>query len=215
MAAQESYRSGYVVPGGRPNAGKSTLLSQRIGEFFLSLILLLCFHAFSQAVAAQTTTRRAAASPIRLRVRGRRIVLTAGGRTQPLDLGEKVSAARLDGVKLLFVTRRADFNYLLLDAHGTSKLKGDMHECGAGEEFDLLWLKLTPAWRLVESRGARYESCWGSVTSEDGYQIEKNVLRLAYSDFKWKREVRLTYDADQPERGFVSEESEMKDNPTD
>jgi hypothetical protein len=136
-----------------------------------------------------------------------------GGRTQALALGDKISAARLDSVKLLLVTRRDGFVYLLADAYGPSKLKGDMHECGAGEEFDLVWLKLTTAWRFVEARSARYESCWGSVTSDDGYKIERRVLRIAYSDFKWKRESRLTYDADQPERGFTLEESEMKDIP--
>jgi hypothetical protein len=184
--------------------------SLRLSALALSLLILLPF----QVVAARTIAKPAP-SFISLRPRGRRILLTAGGRTLPLDLGDKVSAARLDSVKLLFVTRRADFNYLLVDAHGTSKLKPDMHECGAGQEFDLLWLKLTTAWRLVEARGARYESCWGSVTSEDGYKIEKNVLSVAYSDFRQKREFRLTYDADAPERGFVIEESEMKDNPLD
>jgi hypothetical protein len=186
-----NYRSGYVA-------------------LALSLLVLLHFH-----VVPARTKAKPAASSIKLRARGRRIVLTAGGRTQKLYLGDKISAARLDSVTLLFVTRRDGFVYLLADARGPSKLKGDMHECGAGEEFDLVWLKLTPAWRLAEARSARYESCWGSVTSDDGYKIERRVLRLAYSDFKWKREFRLTYDADQPERGFTLEESEMKDNPLD
>jgi hypothetical protein len=139
-------------------------------------------------------------------------MLTADGRAHLLAVADKLSAARLDGVMLLFITRRADFNYLLVDAQGTSKLKPDMHQCGAGEEYDLLWLKLTTDWRLVEARAARYESCWGSTTSDDGYKIERNVLRIAYSDFQRKRECRLTYDADQPERGYTLEESEMKGN---
>ena len=190
----------------------------------LSLILLAVAFAPTHVCAAgvqnssantPSKSKLTSKESVKLRARGRRILLTAGGRTSLLDPGDKVSAARLDSVKLLFITRRADFNYLLVDAQGMSKLKPDDRQCGAGEEYDLLWLKLTPAWRLVEARGARYESCWGSVTSDDGYQIEKNVLRIAYSDFGRKRECRLTYDADQPERGYLLEESEMKDNPLD
>jgi hypothetical protein len=181
--------------------------SRRLPALALALFVLLPFHV----AAARATTERAVTPSIKLRARGRRIVLTAGGRTQTLALGDKISSARLDSVKLIFVTRRAGFVYLLADARGQSKLRPDMHECGAGEEFDLVWLKLNARWRLVEARSARYESCWGSVTSDDGYKIEKRVLRVAYSDFKWKRESRLTYDADQPEHGFTLEESEMKD----
>lgn len=153
----------------------------------------------------------AARESIKLGARGRRIVLRAEGRTRVLDLGEKISSARLETVKLLFVTRRDDFVYLVADARGWSKLRQDMHECGAGEEYDLLWLKLTPDWRLADAQAARYESCWGSTTSEDGYEIKQNVLRLTYSDFSRKRESQLTYDADQPERGFQIKESELKD----
>lgn len=185
--------------------------------------VLLAFALAPSHVVAARAQRQSANTPnkskpagkesVRLRPRGRRIVLTAGGRTHALDLGDKLSAARLEAVELLFVTRRPDFVYLFADARGTSKLKSDMHQCGAGEEFDLVWMKLTPDWRLVEARAARYESCWGSTTSEDGYRVERNTLRIAYSDFQRKLECRLTYDADQPERGFVLEESEMKDTP--
>jgi hypothetical protein len=190
----------------------------------LSLILLALMlapthvrAARSQHSSADTTSKSklTAKESVRLRAHGRRILLTVGGKTQSLDLGDKLSAARLDSVKLIFVTRRSDFNYLLVDARGTSKLKQDMHECGAGEEYDLLWLKLTTNWRLIEARGARYESCWGSTTSDDGYRVENNVLHIAYSDFQRKLECRLTYDADQPERGYTLEESEMKDNQLD
>lgn len=191
----------------------------------LSLILLALMlaptharAALAQHSSADTTSKKSkltAKESVRLRARGRRMLLTAGGKTQSLDLGDKLSAARLDGVKLIFNTRRSDFNYLLVDARGTSKLKQDMHQCGAGEENDLVWLKLTTDWRLVEARGARYESCWGSTTSDDGYRVEKNVLHIAYSDFQRKLECRLTYDADQPERGYTLEESVMKDNHLD
>ena len=182
--------------------------ARKLSALALALLALLPFQA-----AASRLTAKPAAALVKLRVRGRRVLLTAGGRTQTLALGDKISSARLDSVKLIFITRRAGFVYLLADARGQSKLKPDMHECGAGEEFDLVWLKLTARWQLVEARSARYESCWGSVTSDDGYKIEKRVLRVAYSDFKWKRESRLSYDADQPERGFTLEESEMKDIP--
>ena len=148
---------------------------------------------------------------VKLRPRGRQLMLTIAGHSHLLNVSAQIEAAKLDDVIPLLFTRRTDFNYLLAAACGPSKLKPDMHECGAGTECDLLWLKLTPAWRIADARVALYESCWQSTTSEDGYKIDKNSLRIEYDNFLFKHHYRLTYDAEQPEHGLVIEESALKE----
>jgi hypothetical protein len=123
-----------------------------------------------------------------------------------------VDAAKLDDVSVLFATRRADFLYLLVAACGSSKLKPDDRQCGAGEECNLLWIKLNASWQINDIKAVRYESCWAPITSNEGYKIKGNTLQMEYSDFREKKEYKLTYDADQPEGGFHVAESAMKDD---
>ena len=173
--------------------------------------IALLFALLWLSVGAAQTQPPAAPTDIKLRPHKRQLTLTVDGHSYLLDVAAQLEAAKLEEATPLFFTRRTDFNYLLATVCGPSKLKPDDHECGAGTECDLLWVKLTPAWRVADSRAALYESCWQSSTSEDGYQIDKNILRVEYDNFLFKHHYRLTYDADQPERGLVIEESALKE----
>jgi hypothetical protein len=143
------------------------------------------------------------------RGRGRTLVVTSGRVSRTLDVKEQVYAARLDEVKLLLVTRRESFVYLLVDACGPSKLVPDARRCGAADECGLLWIKLGRAWKISDIKAARYESCWQSSTSADGYKISGRKLQLEYDDFTVQKHYRLSYDAERPERGFQLEESTL------
>lgn len=164
------------------------------------------------SVGATQTPKPAAQTNVRLRPHGRQIVLRVAGQSHLLDVAAQLEAARVAEATPLFFTRRADFNYLLADVCGPSKAKSDMHQCGAGTECALLWVKLTPAWRVAEARAALYESCWQSATSDDGYKIEQNILRIAYDNFLFKHHEKVSYDAAQPERGLVIEESALQEH---
>jgi hypothetical protein len=177
----------------------------------LAVIALLTAVLWLSVGAAQTP-KPSSQTNVKLRPRGRQLALSVDGQSHLLDVAAQLEAARLDAATPLFFTRRADFNYLLADVCGPSKAKSDMHECGAGTECDLLWVKLTPAWRVVEARAAPYESCWQSATSDDGYKIEKNILRVEYDNFLFKHHEKVSYDADRPERGLVVEESALQEN---
>ncbi len=71
--------------------------------------------------------RGASTAQTRLRVSrdGRSISFVERGRSYVLALGDKVGAARIEAVKLLLVTRRGEFTYLLIDVCGASKRRPD------------------------------------------------------------------------------------------
>ena len=167
----------------------------------IALCLLMLFT--SSAVLAQKATDR---SQVRLRGRGRTLVLTSGSVRRTLDVKKQVSVARLDEVKLLFQTRRGSFNYLLVDACGPSKAVPDAKRCGAADECSLLWIKLDAAWKVSDIKGVPYLSCWQPISSSD-YKISGRTVEWEYDDFGEKKHYKFSYDADEPERGFQMTES--------
>jgi len=62
------------------------------------------------------------------------------GRTHEISLKGLFDAVELDSVKLQSATESKGFMYMLLDVEGPSKLPRDNHECGAGNESNLVWL---------------------------------------------------------------------------
>jgi hypothetical protein len=178
----------------------------------LKIVLFVLILFASSAVFAQKAMEK---SQIKLRGKGQSLILTSGRSRRTLDVKEQVSAARLDDVKLLLVTRRGSFTYLLVDACGPSKAVPDARRCGAAEECDLLWIKLDDAWKISDIKSARYESCWQtSSSSSDGYKISGQKLRMEYDNFSERKHYKLTYDAEQPEQGFTIEESPLEDRAT-
>jgi hypothetical protein len=176
---------------------------RNVSTLMLATVLLVQSGAQAQTVAGQPE--------IKARVRGRfQLVLKAHGKAHAFDVTESVDAAKLDDATILFETRRQDFTYLLISACGPSKLKPDDHECGAGRECNLLWLKLSAAWKLDDIKSTRYESCWAPISSDEGYKITGRVLRLDYYDLRKKVNYHLTYDADRPESGWSVEEMAIK-----
>lgn len=175
----------------------------------LAATLLLC-AACAPPAGAQ---KAAAASALKVRVRGgRTLVVTDRGRPHALRVGDEVGAARLEEASVIFVSRAGGFTYLLLDVCGPSKLKSDDRQCGAGTECDLLWLKLDDGWETAGKDSARYESCWRSITSDEGYRVAGRTLHMKFSDFREQLEYTLTYDAERPEQGLRREKSPLPDN---
>lgn len=177
----------------------------------LKFILFVSVLLASSAAAAQKTTEKA---QIKLRGKGQRIILTSGGLRRTLNVEEQISAARLDEVELLLVTRRQSFTYLLVNACGPSKAVPDARRCGAAEECSLLWIKLDPAWKISDIKSARYESCWQSISASDSYKISGQKLLMEYDDFNERKHYKLSYDAEQPEQGFTLEASPLEDRAT-
>lgn len=174
----------------------------------ISMLILATILSLQGTAMAQNIPSR---SGIKASARGTKLVLTSQGKKHLLDVSRSIDAAKLAEVELLFATRRQDFLYLLVSVCGPSRIGSHDRQCGAGQECNLLWIKLDNRWRINDTRAVRYESCWAPVTSNEGYMVRGNILEMAYSDFREKKEYRLVYDADRPEGGFHLEESAMKD----
>jgi hypothetical protein len=175
----------------------------------LSILIIAVALLVQSGTQAQNTYTQ---SGIKARGRGTRLILKSLGKTHVVDVNGKIDAAKLDDVEILFATRRPPFIYLLVAACGSSKLKSDDRQCGAGQECNLLWIKLNDNWRIADIKSVHYESCWTYITSTDGYKIKDNTLEMEYNDFNQKKNYKLTYDASRPENGFTLEESPITDN---
>jgi len=177
----------------------------------LPLVLLLCLSCLTAAgFAAQDVLVK---PRLRVRVRGQRIVVNDRGRAHTLALGDHVSAARIEDAEVLFKSTSGGAVYLLLDVCGWSKRTQDDRQCGAGTECDLVWVKLDARGRVADAKSARYESCWSSVSSLDGYKIDGHTLAITFDNFREDVKVKLTYDAGRPERGLVVEQSPIPQTP--
>ena len=166
-------------------------------------------------VAGARAQRRDASRPAstgpRLKIvgGGRNVALVERGRAYTLALGEKVGAARIEEAKLLFVAGRGEFTYLLLDVCGLSKRTPDDRMCGAGQECNLIWVKLDRRRKVSEARSELYESCWLPLSSENGPEIAGRRVLLRVEDLReWVRR-EVGYDADRPEEGLTVKSAPM------
>ncbi len=149
------------------------------------------------------------------RVKGHRsVVVRERGRAHTIDLAEQTDAAHVEEASALFLTRKGEFNYLLLDVCGLSRWPPGDRQCGAGTECNVVWLKLDAAWRVRDARNERYESCWSPVTSDEGPKVAGRRLTLTLEDLREEVRREVTYDADDPEAGFnVKQTALPKSNP--
>lgn len=169
-------------------------------------LFILC-AACAAAPGGTPAQKGAGTNALRVRARGKSLVLTERGRSRVLRVGDGIDAARIEEVSVVFVSRAGGFVYLLLDVCGLSKAKPDDRQCGAGTECNLLWLKLDGGRKVTDSASAHYESCWLPITSDDGYRVTGRTLRMQFSDLREQLEYKLTYDADRPEQGLQIEKS--------
>lgn len=95
------------------------------------------------------------------------VTFTESGKTHQLLIRQYFHAAHIAAVKLQSAKEAGGFIYLLLDVTGPSKDQPDNHQCGAGTEADLVWLKLDKDWKVTEGRNFPYESCWSTISSYD------------------------------------------------
>lgn len=166
----------------------------KVTHALLSLCLAL--------VAAQGAS---AQDKVKVRAKGRRsVVVTERGRAHALNISEQIDAMRIEDVSVLFLTRKGGFVYLLLKTCGLSKVPPDDHECGAGTECNLVWLKLDERWRALDAKSERYESCWAPITSGEGPQVKGRNVTLEYDNLRDNLHHTVTYDADAPEQGLRS-----------
>ncbi len=176
-----------------------------------ALVVVASLMTFDETRAQTSGSSRASSAQLRLRVSrdGRSVALVERGRAYTLSLGDKVGAARIEEAKLLLVTRRGEFTYLLFDVCGLSKRRPDDRMCGAGQECNVVWVKLDGRRKVADARSELYESCWLPITSEGGPEIKGRSLLLTVDDLReWVRK-EVGYDAERPEEGLTLKSSAM------
>lgn len=168
---------------------------------YLSTVLVLFLTAnFAFGQKSAYTIRR----------QNRQLIVKYQGKAHTLKLGDKIDAAKITDTEILFANRQGAFTYLVIDVSGQSKEKSDDRQCGAGIESNLIWMKLDAAWKIVEAQSERYESCWSGITSDDGYRIKGNTLIIEFDNFRENINVKLAYNADEPEKGFQKQSAALK-----
>jgi hypothetical protein len=141
-------------------------------------------------------------SDYKLRFKKDALTLVYQNKKHKLNLVEQIDAARIEEASVLFAGRDGDFTYLVIDVSGMSKEKSDDRQCGAGVEANLIWLKLDAKWQIAAVDSVRYESCWASTTSDEGYKIDGKTLNIEIENFREDVFLKMSYNAEKPEKGF-------------
>ena len=170
------------------------------------LFIILCF-------AANSAFGQKSNDPA-YKIRDRRggISVTFQNKAHWLNVGAEIDAAKITETELMFAAQKEGFRYLLIDVSGQSKDPEHARQCGAGVEANLLWIKLNPAWKISAVKSVRYESCWSSISLNDSFKISGSLLNIDFDNFRDDVHVKLTYNSDQPEKGFQIEETKLKEN---
>jgi len=169
-------------------------------------IIILCF-AVNSAFGQKSNN-----PAYKIRAKRGGVSVTFQGKTHWLNVGAKIDAAKITETELMFANRKDGFRYLVIDVSGQSKETQDDRQCGAGMEANLLWIKLDSAWKISAVKSVRYESCWSSIDLDEPFKVTKNLLNIAFVNFRNDVKVKLTYNSDQPEKGFQIEETKLKEN---
>lgn len=125
---------------------------------------IAAFVLVSAAAVAQPTAIPLGAR-LKMRWHDGKVFFREGSADHEIPLRAQFDAVEIDKVVLQSAKEAGDFIYLLLDVGGPSKLPRDSHQCGAGTEANLIWLKLDKNWKVLDSNSFLYDSCWHDMSS--------------------------------------------------
>jgi hypothetical protein len=148
-----------------------------------------------------------------MRWQGNTVTFRDGGSSHELSIRDQFHAVRLEKVVLQSAKESQGQIYLLLDVTGPSKFPPDSHQCGAGTESDLIWLKVDKDWKLLDAKNFRYESCWSTISADDPPKWEGDTLKVTVFSVTSgaSKTVAATYTYKHPEEGLkVVEVAETK-----
>lgn len=121
-------------------------------------LILFALLLASAAMGQQGNTPLGAR--LKMHWKGDTVSFLEAGQTHDVSIKEQFQAVQLEKVILQSAKESNGFIYLLLDVTGPSKLPRDSHQCGAGNESNLIWLKLDKSWKQVDVKTFLYDSCW-------------------------------------------------------
>ena len=130
------------------------------------------------------------------------LILTVDRIRYSYTLSDTRVGVDMDEAKLLDIQHKSGLTYVLLDINGPSNRAGGSHQCGAGIESSLVWLRLK-RWQLLEVRAVRYGSCWFSLESDVPLKRSGTLYTISFMDFGAIKAKTVTYDRARPELGFA------------
>lgn len=186
------------------DAGAGSNGGQAVRKSALLAVWVLLAAGAAGVVAAQQSHAPLGAR-LKMRWKGSTVSFIEAGQTHEYSLREQFDAVRLDTVVLQSAKEANGFIYLLLDVTGPSKLPHDSHQCGAGSESNLIWLKLSKDWKLLDAKNFRYDSCWSTVSVIDPPKWKGDTLTVTTTG------KTATYTYKHPEEGLkISEPADAK-----
>ncbi len=118
-----------------------------------------------------------------------------------LDLKPFTSADAVDKAEILFESTENRLSYVVLRITGPSVLGGGSGYCGAGEEENLVWMKISST-ALLDVRAVRNRSCVFSIEPET-FELTGDGLKTDFTDYTENKKFTLLYDGKSPEEGFT------------
>ncbi|HEY0458575.1 MAG TPA: hypothetical protein VGC97_05435 [Pyrinomonadaceae bacterium] len=149
-----------------------------------------------------TFAQKSKVADYKIRAAKRAVTITFKGKARWLDVRKQIDAARITDTELMFANEKAGFRYLVIDITGDSRDSDFDRQCGAGTESNLIWLKLDAAWKILDVKSVRYQSCWSGTDLNEPFTRTQNSLNVDFADSRENMSVKLTYNADEPEKGF-------------
>ena len=133
-----------------------------------------------------------------------------------VDISKHVGSEGEEGMDLLDGSDASDATYVLLQVTGYSRPDAPMGYCGAGEEVNLVWLKLGLDGHLLKADSFLTESCLDSIEAESSHP-EDGPWTWEWDDPRVGHHEKavhhlLRYDPDHPERGLVDQTSPVPKN---
>lgn len=119
-----------------------------------------------------------------------------------IDLKPYAGAAVITRASILSAQDRGSLVYVLLSVSGPTRKNGGSGFCGAGEESDLVWLKLSGP-QIIDARTVLYESCAFSIEALNLPTAVKGAWLLEYDAYSEMRPFVLKYDDRVPEAGVT------------
>jgi len=141
---------------------------------------------------------------LKLRWDEKTITVFDGRQKHVIELGDNVHAYVLGSVKLQSAKEKDGFIYLLFDVKGPSRARRAVASgyCGAGEESNLIWVKLQLDWGFKKAQSFLYESCLESLEISDGPAWDGTTLEVRSTDYHKNIDNVARYSLKQPEDGL-------------